>query len=110
MPGLVNACRDAEWGQVHRDTELLEEVGGSARRRRRPVAVLDDPAAGRGDDDRRHGGDVHGVCAVAARPAGVDRGSGNVDAGGMPEHGRDQAGTSAAVSPLARSATTNPAS
>ena len=31
------------------------------------------------------------VCAIAARPAGVDRGSGNVDAGGMPEHGR-QAG------------------
>ena len=87
-----------------RTSEAPLRRGGGA------VAVLDDLGAGARDHDRRHRGDVDGLGAVAAGADDVDRvGPGTSITLACSYIARTRPEISSTVSPLARSATANPA-
>ena len=72
--------------------------------RRRAVAVLGDSAPPRRRHDRRHGGDVEGPLAVAARPGGVHHFAVGLDRDAWSRIMRASPPLSSAVSPFMRSA------
>ena len=79
-------------------------------RRRRPVAVLDHRRAGAGGDDRRHRGDVHRHRPVATGADDVEDPAARPSAGWRARTSPRRAPRAPrSVSPLARSATANPA-
>ncbi|OBH62993.1 hypothetical protein A5686_18380 [Mycobacterium sp. E2479] len=70
---LGEAACDLLGPEVDPNAERLERVGAAGQRRGGPVAVFDHRHPGSGGHDGRHGGQVHGVDAVATGTDDVDR-------------------------------------
>ena len=110
MPTSANSASVAAAGRSITTPSASSTSADAAGRGRGPVAVLDHRHPGRGRHDGRHRGHVDRVQAVAAGPDQVGDRAGDGDRGRVRQHRGGQPGhLGSAVSPLARSATPNPA-
>ena len=70
--GFIDTARHARWGQIDRDADGLEKIGGAALAGNAAIAVLGHARTGRGDHQRGQCAYVEGPGTVAARTHDVD--------------------------------------